>query len=131
VNGQPIRLPAQSSADSDKLIQFWLQAANDGWGFRWAILLSNESDIFIGHLGFNQLGEHAEIAYHMNPDYWGHGYMQEAAAEAIGWVKSRGTKQIEAFVDPKNHKSVRLTENLGLRSTSTYAEGAQKFERAF
>ena len=128
-NGDEILLPAQSTLDSDKLIKFWMAAAKDGWGFRWALLLAQGEKAFIGHLGFNQLGDRAEIAYHQNPIYWGKGYMYEAAMQAIQWQQSQGSKQVEAFVDPRNLASIRLTERLGLKPTDDFADGARRYHR--
>ncbi len=129
INGHQIVLPARQPEDSNKLIQFWIQAANDGWGFRWAVLSINTRNQFIGHIGFNQLGDCAEIAYHMNPEYWGHGYMQEAAVQALEWSKSQGTKEVEAYVSPENLRSIRLTESLGFLPTEVYEEGARRYRR--
>ena len=106
-----------------------MAAALDGWGFRWAILLNNRETRFIGQLGFNQLGDSAEIAYHLNPDYWGNGYMYEAANEAIDWQQRCGASEIEAFVDPANLESIRLTERLGLQPTSLLVDGARRYLR--
>ena len=130
VNGEEIVLPARNSSDSDKLIQFWVAAAHAGWGFRWALVSKNTETRLVGHLGFNQLGECAEIAYHMNPEYWGNGYMYEAATKAIQWQKDQGSKQITAFVAPENHASIRLTERLGLQPTDTITDGARKYLRS-
>jgi RimJ/RimL family protein N-acetyltransferase len=33
-------MPAKTHEDSDRLIGFWLKAAQDGWGFRLAIILA-------------------------------------------------------------------------------------------
>ena len=42
--GEIIPMPAASREDSDRIIDFWIRAAEDGWGFRWAILMSEEGD---------------------------------------------------------------------------------------
>ena len=125
-SGAQIDLPAQSHQDSDRLIRFWLRAAKDGWGFRWAMVL-NEDRGFIGHIGFNSLADCSEIAYHMNPHYWGHGYMTEAAEMVIDWRVSTGAKEIEAFIDPDNAGSIALALRLGMMPTSEFAEGARRY----
>jgi len=129
IHGHEINLPAEQQSDSDKLIHFWMQAAEDGWGFRWAVIQINEQSQFIGHLGFNKVSDCAEIAYHMNPDYWGNGYMTEAAMKAQEWIKSQGSSQVEAFVESENLQSVRLTKRLGLQPTNRFADGAQRYLR--
>jgi len=107
-----------------------MAAARDGWGFRWALLLANEEKAFIDHLGFNQLGGCAEIAYHQNPTYWGKGYMYEAATRTIQWLQTHGSKHAMGFVDPENLASIRITERLGLKPTNVFSDGARQYLRA-
>ncbi|MBL4679546.1 MAG: GNAT family N-acetyltransferase [Pseudomonadales bacterium] len=121
-----IYLPAKTHHDSDRLIGFWLKAANDGWGFRWAILLVEE-DFFVGHIGFNSLTACSEIAYHMNPKYWGNGIMTEAANTAIDWRREAGTSKIEAFIEPENTDSIALAFRLGMKATDIFSDGAQRY----
>ncbi len=124
--GFQIHLPARTPADSDGLIRFWLKAAKDGWGFRWAILL-RANEAFVGHIGFNALAACSELAYHMNPAYWGHGFMTEAALVAIDRRRQEGADEIEAFIEPKNSGSVELALRLGMNATGTFSEGAQRY----
>jgi len=121
-----INMPAKSHHDSDRLIEFWLKAVQDGWGFRWAILLVRE-DAFVGHIGFNSLSTCSEIAYHMNPEYWGKGIMTEAAKAAIKWRCDNGATEIEAFIEPENTGSIALALRLGMHETNIFSEGAQRY----
>jgi len=125
-HGAVISLPASTSGDSDRLISFWLKAASDGWGFRWAMHLC-DADQFVGHIGFNSLLECSEIAYHMNPRFWGQGLMSEAAVAAIAWRRAGGASQIEAFIEPNNTPSIALALRLGMTATSEYSEGARRY----
>jgi RimJ/RimL family protein N-acetyltransferase len=102
-----ISMPVKTAGDSDRLIRFWLKAANDGWGFRWAII-HGAADEFVGHIGFNSLSDCSEIAFHMNPDFWGNGFMYEAATAAIKWGHDNGAAEIEAFILPDNKRSIAL-----------------------
>ena len=124
--GNPIRLPAECRADSDKLIQFWIQTAADGWGFTWALVLK-ESGVFVGHIGFNSLTECSEIAYHMNPGCWGQGLMSEAASAAVAWRKGDGGSEVEAYIEPENTGSLALALRLGMNATDTFSDGAQRY----
>lgn len=126
-HGNNIPLPAKCQSDSDRIIQFWLAAAGSGWGFRWAILLLEKEKSFVGHIGFNALGECAELAYHLNPDYWGNGIMHEAALAALHWIQLQGTNELEAFIEPSNAKSIALAHRLGMRATGTVSEGAEHY----
>lgn len=123
-----IPMPAATPRDSDKIIDFWEQAAADGWGFRWAILLRS-NDQFVGHVGFNSLGEVSEIAYHLHPDNWGQGLMSEAVGAAIAWAQASMPETVlEAFVEPANLSSVRLVHRLGFSATGRISEGAECFQ---
>lgn len=124
--GDVIPLPARTSEDSDKLIRFWMRAAKDGWGFRWVLTLA-EDDGLVGHIGFNTLSTCSEIAYHMNPKYWGRGLMTEAAKAALAWRKAGGAKEVEAFIEPENARSVALALRLGMTATDTFSDGAQRY----
>src|SRR3954469_15298211 len=62
--GRPIPSPVGLVSDSDRLIDFWMQARLDGWGRRWA-MLERDSGAFVGAAGFNRLGLCAEYAYHL------------------------------------------------------------------
>jgi RimJ/RimL family protein N-acetyltransferase len=40
---------------------------------------------YVGHIGYQPVGEHAVIGYWLGKPYWGHGIMSEAARTAIDW----------------------------------------------
>ena len=126
-NRNKIDMPASTPDDSDRLIRFWLKAASEGWGYRWAVLFDDLEKKFVGHVGFNSLTVCSEIAYHMNPDYWGMGIMTEAARAAIDWRRGEGAKEIEAFIEPENFHSIALALRLGMTATDEFSEGAQRY----
>src|SRR3990167_2325866 len=88
IEGRPIRLPAQTPDDSDKIIDFFAHGAARGARFRWA-MLTRDDRTFVGAIGFNALGACSELAYHLRPDYWGQGLMTEAAVVAVSWLAAR------------------------------------------
>ena len=125
-DGLPIALPARSPRDSDRLLQFWLDRARAGSGFRWAVLLrSNQA--FIGALGFNSLGTTAELAYHFVPSYWGRGFAAEAGRAAVEWAFSGGTSSITCNIEPENGRSTKLARALGFAATSRVEGRAQVY----
>jgi len=129
VAGDEITLPAISAVDSDKIIVFFLHHQALGNGCRWAIL-NAASNRFQGIVGFNSLSEPAEIAYHLNPAFWGQGVMLEACRSVLDWVTKTGRcTTLEAFVDPENVASGRLASNLGMRAMSDGREGAVRYQR--
>lgn len=126
--GQGIEMPAKSSMESDKLIEFWIKASEEGWGNRWAILLKEDNDFrFIGIVGFNSLGSDYEIAFHLLPKYWGRGLMLEASKVAIDWAYSRGAKSVEAFIESENKESLSFAKKLDMQFIEESEEGIQKY----
>ncbi len=125
-----IPMPAASSEDSDRIIDFWQRAAVDGWGFRWAIL-ERSSGHMVGHIGFNSIGPTFEIAYHLHPDHWGKGIMLDAAQAAIGWARrSHPGAELDAFIEPDNQGSIRLASRLNFVPTDEFSDGAQRYRLA-
>ena len=116
--GQPIRLPAASHRDSDRLLEYWLDRARDRTGLRWAVVLADRSE-FAGAVGFNSLGACSEYAYHFVPRFWGDGLASEASHVALSWSFSSGSESIEVFIDAANIRSVRLAERLGFKTVES------------
>ena len=128
--GNPVPLPAADALASDRIFEFWLRAASDGWGFRWAIT-DRATGQFIGAAGFNSLGPCSEYAYHLIPVHWGHGYMTEASEAAFRWIAETGTcREIELFIEPGNRRSVALAERLNFKAESDLREGALRYRRS-
>ncbi|MEL6523230.1 MAG: GNAT family N-acetyltransferase [Pseudomonadota bacterium] len=125
-DGNVINMPARNKAESDCIIDFWLRAFDDGWGFRWAIIVL-EDNSFAGTIGFNSLDSSYEIAFHLLPLFWGRGIMTEAAKKAIQWSIDDGALEIEAFIEKENSRSSALARRLEMVATHEYSEGAQRY----
>ena len=125
-NGDPIRLPAQTSGDSDKIIDFYAQMSAAGRGFRWAMIHQPTQD-FAGAIGFNSLAPIAELAFHLRPEFWGQGLMREAAEAALAWAAVTTGSPVEAFIEPANAASVALARRLGFTPTGDITDGAERF----
>lgn len=126
-DGNVIDMPAAVPAHRDLIIDFWVKAANQGWGFRWAVLCVDAMDRFAGIVGFNSVADCSEIAYHLLPSYWGRGFMSEASRAAIKWRREAGAAEIEAFIEPENARSISLACRLGMTAVPEFADGAQRF----
>ena len=132
--GNPITAPVASVSDSDRILEFWLQARWEGWGFRWegwgfrwAVCRGGSHDC-LGTVGFNSIGTCSEIAYHLHPDHWGKGYMTEAAQAALDWLGGGENRHlVEAFIEPPNAQSIALARRLGFHATDSMSEGAQRY----
>ncbi len=130
--GRPIRLPARSPTDSDKILDFFVRRAQTGTGVRWAVLLARsltaEDDGCIGAVGLNALSPVAELAYHFHPDHWGAGYAEEACAAVLRWCRQdRPGIEIEAFIEAGNIASARLARRLGFEPTPESRDGADRY----
>lgn len=125
-DGNPIRLPAETPSDSDKIIDFFVQYQNRSEKVRWA-MITKKDKIFVGAVGFNGLGPCAEIAYHLIPDYWGRGYMSEACRVVIDYAKSTlGANSIQAYIDADNMGSIKLIRALGFLANEKSRDGANR-----
>jgi ribosomal-protein-alanine N-acetyltransferase len=124
--GRSIALPAASTRDSDRIIDFFVRSADSGTAFRWAVVMT--SGQFIGTAGFNSLGARAEYAYHLHPDFWGKGLMSEASRMALGWLRTRADcSEAEAFIEPENRASIRFALRLGFRATGEVGNGTDRY----
>jgi len=122
-----LSMPAADPSVSDQIIDFWVCAAADGWGLRWAIT-EKDTQKFIGIVGFNSLNEASEIAYHLLPSVWGQGLMSEAVTAAIAWrMEEGGCTAFDAFIDPENKESITLAKRFEFGVTETFSEGAQLY----
>jgi RimJ/RimL family protein N-acetyltransferase len=125
--GHPIRLPASSRADSDKIIEFFECAAVADRGFRWAVVKRDGTE-FIGAVGFNRLSPAAELAFHLRPEFWGLGFMREAAEVALAWLRmQRPMLRVEAVIEPGNVPSSGLARRLGFQPTGIFHDGAERY----
>ena len=125
--GVSIPLPARQRQDSDRLLDYWLKRRAEGTGFRWAVRLGADRT-FVGAVGFNELGELPELAYHLLPERWGHGIMQEAAREALAWCfSSSEAVAVVAFVEPDNERSASLARRLGFSRDGEDDSGAHRY----
>lgn len=138
--GARIALPAQSSNDSDRILDFFLRWCAAGNGGRWAIVLmdrdgdrrgfDNHESKFVGALGFNALTPTAELAYHLHPQHWDKGYAQEACVCLLAWLaRVYPGRGCELFVERDNAASLALAARLGFVPTGVLKDGAAQFVR--
>ena len=94
-------------------------------GIVWALALKG-TERQVGYAGFWRLmPDHfrAEIAYALQPEFWGKGLMREAVREVIAFGFSEmGLHSIEAAVNPGNEKSRQLLEKLHFRQEAHFRE---------
>ena len=84
----------------------------------------SESGRFVGFAGILHPADwpEPELAYTLDPAYWGRGYAIEAAARARDWAFEQfGFERLASFIMPENVRSVRVAEALGAVREGTVA----------
>ena len=126
--GNLIRLPARIRADSDKIIEFFTRRSEEKLGFRWA-MRDKQTGRFLGTIGFNHLAPDTEVAYHLSPTAWGNGYAVEALEEALRWASEAKVRQVSAWIEAGNSRSIALVTKVHFLPTGAVSEGASQFLR--
>jgi len=87
------------------------------YGYGWWATLLRSDHTFIGWSGLQFLPEtdETEIAYLLDPDFWGQGLATEAAKAGLRYgLDELGMETIVAIVHPENAASRRVIDKLGL-----------------
>ena len=87
-----------------------------GFGFFSLDLKVTETKI-VGFCGFRRFedGEQIELLFGLLPDYWGEGFVTEAAREVLRHgFEEAGITRVIAATDTPNQRSVRLLMRLGM-----------------
>jgi RimJ/RimL family protein N-acetyltransferase len=83
---------------------------------QWGVAL-HENDEVIGTCtlaAIDRKNRRAELGYALGREHWGHGYMHEAVSRLLDFAFGPlGLARMEADVDPRNERSMRLLERLG------------------
>ena len=86
--------------------------------FQWG-LARLEDDRVIGTctlFAINAVQRRCELGYALGHEYWGRGYMYEALTGLVGFAfGTLGMRRLEADIDPRNPRSLKLLERLGFR----------------
>jgi RimJ/RimL family protein N-acetyltransferase len=92
----------------------------------WA-LIERSSGNWIGRAGlWNPEGwPGPEVGWTLTRSAWGKGYATEAARFTMQYAKERlQLREVHCIVHPKNQRSIRVAERLGLAQVGTHAIGA-------
>ncbi len=115
----------KSIADSEELIKSLTESFIKGEGINWG-LLEKSSNTFIGYFGFWRIDSRhcrAEIGYALHPDYWGKGYMNEAASVLIDFgFNTLHLHSVEANINPDNLASKKVLEKIGFVKEAYFRE---------
>ncbi|MBN2239783.1 MAG: GNAT family N-acetyltransferase [Dehalococcoidales bacterium] len=121
---------AENTGDVEEIIQWGLWVFEIGKGFLWG-LFDKQDDTFLGEVNmvFRQCGNtslhRVEIGYDLVREYWGNGYITEAAGAAIAHIFSLGfINRIEAVIHPGNLRSQKVVERQGFTRETVLREYA-------
>jgi len=129
VDGNIVSTPVDSMADSDLIIDFWIEARRAGWGCRWALELCGTGE-FVGAVGFNALGEVCEYAYHLTPAHWGRGLLHEASKPVFEWASSVwGCREVVAVIDGSNDRSISFAQRNGFDRIGPVGDGTDRYAK--
>lgn len=114
--------PMADSSEAEPLMRRMLErlAADPRFG-AWAVV-ERATGVPAGTVLLKPLPDGAgeiEIGWHLHPDSWGRGLATEAARQLLARGLALGLEEIWAVTDPKNQRSVRVCEKLGMRLLGT------------
>lgn len=96
--------------------------AHDERWWNWAVATRELPSLPFGTVetSLTHDGAHAVLGYMFGRSAWGRGFAFEACGAAIAYLRERArTRQIDAFVDTRNERSIRLAERLGMERIET------------
>ncbi len=116
-----------SRAQAEQFLQNILDTYEKKGFSLWALEHNQDNKVigFCGHFFHRLEGQdEVELAYRLNPDYWGQGFASEAAkAASIYAFNSLGLKRLISFIATDNDASIKVAENAGFqleRTTNFY-----------
>ncbi|PBC03246.1 GNAT family N-acetyltransferase [Mesorhizobium sp. WSM3860] len=110
---------AAADAKMDE-VRAWIDA--DGYGFAAAeIAATGECIGFVGLFGTEDIDVLAagtiEIGWRLAPEFWGKGYVTEAAEAWLGFgFETLELDEIVSFAVAENHRSIAVMKRLGMRA---------------
>ena len=120
VNKYVKRPSAKTEEEAKAYIARIVQDVTNGKVFHWAIT-QLDNDHMIGTIclwNFSEDQKIAEVGYDLHPDYQGKGYMNESLSAILRFgFETLNLKQIEAYTQWNNEKSVKLLINNGFERT--------------
>jgi len=107
--------PSNLEVAKKELELYCINPFRENRGVRWGIVRKG-NDKLIGTCGiydWNKTSHSAEIGYDLDPAYWGQGIMTEALRAILKYGFERiQLNRIQAIIDSKNAKSIRLVRRL-------------------
>lgn len=109
------RPPMQALAEAERLLAEIEDYRARGSLLQWGIDLDGQIVGCVTLFYLNPAQGRAEVGYILRSDHWGQGYASEAVGRLLQHAEAIGLRRIEADVDPRNQRSLRLMQRLGFR----------------
>jgi ribosomal-protein-alanine N-acetyltransferase len=107
--------PYKNRSEVAPFVQSRIARWDSGEEYSWVITRSHE-DRVIGMIGCRVREHAADIGYVIGRDYWGHGYVTEAAIAILDWaIHIESIYRVWAVCDIENKASSRVLEKVGMQ----------------
>ena len=110
--------PKSLEAAKEELDLYCVKPFKENRGIRWGIVRKSDNEL-IGTCGFydwSKTAHRGEIGYDLEPTCWGQGIMTETLRAVFEYgFKKMGLNRIQAIIDSKNVKSMKLIDRLGFQ----------------
>ena len=116
VEGSCFPGPKNLEAAKEELERCCINPFKESSGIRWGIVRKGTSKLIgtCGYYDWNKTARRAEIGYDLNPAHWGQGVMTEALSAVLRYgFEEMELNRIQAIIDSKNTRSMRLVHRLG------------------
>jgi len=110
--------PESLEAAKGELERYCIKPFKENRGVRWGIVRKGIEELIgtCGYYDWNKKARRAEIGYDLDPAYWRQGIMIEALRAMLGYgFKKMELNRIQAIIDSKNTRSIRLVQRLGFK----------------
>lgn len=118
VEGSCFLGPENLEAAKEELKRYCTNLFKENRGIRWGIVKKRSIELVgtCGYYDWDKIAHRAEIGYDLTPVYWGQGIMTEALSATLEYgFRKMELNRIQAIIDSKNVRSIRLVERLGFK----------------
>src|SRR5205807_234366 len=114
-----IWLPHKRIEETREFLNRCLDCWNTGSAFPWVITGKNDNQV-MGMIELRVDRHTANLGYVLARDFWGNGYMPEAAGAIVDWALSQPEiYRLWAVGDIENKASARVLEKIGMQREGT------------
>ncbi|MCK4320669.1 GNAT family N-acetyltransferase [Candidatus Bathyarchaeota archaeon] len=117
--------PKSLEAAKEELERYCIKPFKENRGIRWGIVRKGGSELIgtCGYYDWIKAVRRAEIGYDLDPAYWGQGIMTEALGAVLKYgFEKMGLNRIQAIIDSKNTRSLKLVPRLGFKKEGVFRE---------